>query len=177
MLIKQDFFELFSLTRNFDVDLTVLRQRYRDLQAALHPDKHINGTDQERRISLQQAAHVNAGYQTLKDVLLRARYLLSLKGVDEASEHTTIRDLAFLEEQIELRECLAEIKQDADPLAALFHFIAELNGKEKKYTSELRACFADSGEDALTRAQQIVHRMQFICKLVQDAETLEEDFV
>lgn len=45
---------------------------------------------------------------------MRAEYLLSLHGFDLASEQHTVRDTAFLMEQLELREELDEIEQAKD---------------------------------------------------------------
>lgn len=42
---------------------------------------------------------------------MRAEYLLSLHGFDIRSEQHTVRDTAFLMEQLELREELDEIEQ------------------------------------------------------------------
>ena len=49
-----------------------------------------------------------AAWQTLRHPLMRAEYLLSLHGFDLASEQHTVRDTAFLMEQLELREELDE---------------------------------------------------------------------
>ncbi|SUX72188.1 co-chaperone HscB [Citrobacter freundii] len=45
---------------------------------------------------------------------MRAEYLLSLHGFDIRSEQHTVRDTAFLMEQLELREELDEIEQAKD---------------------------------------------------------------
>ena len=73
-------FELFGLPLSFDVDMGQLDSRYRELQRTVHPDRFANASDQERRISMQQATQINEGYQVLKDSLRRGRYLLELCG-------------------------------------------------------------------------------------------------
>ncbi len=177
MTLTQDYFELFGIKPGFDIDTDVLMHRYRDLQKVLHPDKYVNASDQERRMAMQQAAQVNSGYQTLKDPLARARYLLTLGGIDDAQEQTTIRDLDFLEEQMELRETLAEIRTDADPQGSIFRFLAALNAKEKAYIAQLGEVFA-SGDDAVqATAVGLVHRFQFVRRLQQEAEAIEEELL
>lgn len=172
MDFRQNYFELFGLPEAFDVDLKQLSARYQELQKIFHPDRYANASERERRVSLQQAAQLNAAFQTLKDPLLRARYLLELRGADSGGEGTTIRDLEFLEQQMELREELAGIQQDADPVAALMDFMGRIDESVNECAVALRGCFAGAGE--LTRAQAVVHRLQFLYRLRQEAESLEE---
>ena len=51
--------QLFGLPQSFSVDREQLDSRYRELQRATHPDRYVNASDQERRISMQQAARVS----------------------------------------------------------------------------------------------------------------------
>ena len=108
MELTQNHFELFGLPVAFDVDAQQLAERYRELQRILHPDRYANASDRERRLSIQHAAQVNEAFQTLKSSLRRARYLLQLKGVEFDDEKETHLDPAFLMEQMELREALAD---------------------------------------------------------------------
>ncbi|MGQ7109039.1 Fe-S protein assembly co-chaperone HscB, partial [Escherichia sp. TWPC-MK] len=68
----------------------------------------------EQLAAVQQSATINQAWQTLRHPLMRAEYLLSLHGFDLASEQHTVRDTAFLMEQLELREELDEIEQAKD---------------------------------------------------------------
>ncbi len=176
-MFQQDYFELFGLEQVFELDRDVLMHRYRNLQKATHPDKFASAPEQERRIALQQAGHINAAYQTLKDPLSRAQYLLSLSGVESVLEQTTIRDLEFLEEQMELREALADIRNDADPQGSIFHFLSDLNKREKAYFNELSELFSTHDEAALIQANDLTLRLQFVRRLQQEAESVEDDFL
>ena len=117
-MLKQNYFELFGLEPGFEVDLSAIAESYRELQRAVHPDRFASASDQERLLSVQQAAHVNEAYQTLKSPLLRARYLLELQGIALNDTDTTM-DPMFLMEQMELRESLAGVAGQSDPFAAL----------------------------------------------------------
>ena len=81
MEIDKNYFELFSLPVDFDVDSSSLSVTFRELQKAVHPDKFVKGGSQERLRSVQQAALINEAYNTLKDPLRRAKYLLEMKGL------------------------------------------------------------------------------------------------
>src|SRR3990172_820402 len=94
--LQQDFFSLFNPPRRFQIDTTVLEQAYRDLQAQVHPDKFAHCSEAERRLSMQWATRVNEGYQALRDPLQRARYLLTLHGVDTQEESNTSMPTDFL---------------------------------------------------------------------------------
>lgn len=177
MDFRQNYFELFGLPIGFEIDGKLLTGRYRDLQKALHPDRFANAPDQERRLSLQQAAQVNSGYETLRDPLARARYLLTLQGAEHDDETSTISDVDFLEEQMELRERLAEIRHDDDPATALSDFMLQLDVKSREHIDMLSSVFATPEPVDVSRAKNLVQRMQFIRRLQQEAEALEEELL
>ena len=64
--MQQDFsksyFELFDMPVEYDVDMGKLQSRYRELQRLTHPDRFASASDQERRLSVQQAALINEAY-------------------------------------------------------------------------------------------------------------------
>ncbi len=112
-------FELFGLPQSFAIDRQRLDARFRELQRTVHPDRFAAAGDLERRWSAQQATRINEAYQILKDPLRRGRYLLELAGIAHDDEHRTTRDVAFLMEQMELREALAEVRSAPDAFAVL----------------------------------------------------------
>ena len=175
-MLKQNYFELFGLEPGFEIDLSTIAERYRDLQRAVHPDRFANASDQERLLSVQQAAHVNEAYQTLKSPLLRARYLLELQGIALNDTDTTM-DPMFLMEQIELRESLAAVSGLSDPFAALMALRDTIDAKDKSFISSLSEAFASGDEAALQGARDTVRKMQFMEKLLSEVEELEEELV
>src|SRR5450631_4138042 len=108
--LQLDFFSLFGLPKGFKIDATSLEQSYRALQAQVHPDKFSHLSEIERRFSMQWATRVNEAYQTLRSPLNRARYLLSLHGIDTREETNTAMPVDFLIQQMEWREALADAK-------------------------------------------------------------------
>ncbi|OAD23046.1 co-chaperone HscB, partial [Candidatus Thiomargarita nelsonii] len=94
-------FEIFELPVSFDINKDTLAQRYRDLQRAVHPDKYANAPDRERRLAMQKTVQINEAFQTLKNPLTRAGYLLQLQGIDQ---NDGIMDGEFLMTQMDLRE-------------------------------------------------------------------------
>ena len=107
--LSKNFFELFGLPVSYTIDDTALRERYRELQRTVHPDRYANASQQEQRVAMQGSTFINDAFETLKDPLKRAQYMLRLLGVDVDSDNETTKDTAFLMEQLELREALSEI--------------------------------------------------------------------
>ncbi|AXA89933.1 Fe-S protein assembly co-chaperone HscB [Massilia sp. YMA4] len=117
----QNHFELFNLPQRFALDGAALDAAYRDVQSRVHPDKFVNATDAEKRVAMQWATRANEAYQTLKNPQKRAQYLCELHGVDLQTESNTAMPMAFLMQQMEWREELAEARagKDADLLDKL----------------------------------------------------------
>jgi molecular chaperone HscB len=113
----QNHFELFDLPAKFDIDMTALDTAYRDVQGRLHPDRFVNAGDTEKRVAMQWATRANEAYQTLKNPLKRARYLVELHGVDLQTESNTSMPMDFLMQQMEWREALGDARAAKDAKA------------------------------------------------------------
>lgn len=173
--LSSNYFEIFELPRSFTIDLTLLVQRFRDLQQVVHPDRFASASDQERRISMQQSTKLNEAYQILKDPLSRARYLLELSGVQWGDEQSTVSDTAFLMEQMELREALSEVRGKRDPLMEVGKILDDVVSRTRKMTGELELQFRESGKEYLQQAKETVKKLQFLNKLKEEAESTEAD--
>lgn len=170
MDFKQNYFEIFNLPVAFDVDKTVLAERYRQLQRSVHPDKFVNAPAQEMRLAVQWASQVNEAFATLKDPLARAIYLLSLAGADMRGKENAQVEPAFLLEQIELREDLEDIEAEDDALPRLNAFKARVDTVSRQLEGEFAKLLAVD----LEGAEQTALKMQFMVRLRQAAEQLEE---
>ena len=175
----QTHFELFELPVSFEIDLSDLNQRYRELQRAVHPDKYANASDHERRLSVEKAAAINDAFQTLKSPQRRARYMLELQSVSFDDEKDTALDPSFLMEQIELRESLSELGQSDDPLATLNQIMADIKSRIDVVVEEISQQLARGELDNSQKqtVKQLVHKMQFLNKLQQEAEYQEESLL
>ena len=172
--LSSNYFELFGLEKSFDLDVQDLAGRFRQLQQAVHPDRFAKGTDQERRLSMQQATLINEAYQALKDPLSRAQYLLTLEGDLRDDEQSTIQSPAFLMEQMELREALSEARGQDDPLTVVGDILDQVVKRVRDMTTELSSCFGNAGTD-VQAAREIIGKLQFLYKLRSEAEELEAD--
>ncbi len=164
-----DYFELFGLPRGFDMNYQLLKDRYRELQAATHPDRYAAQGDQARRLAVQRAALVNEAFQTLEDPLKRGIYLLELEGVYDDAQQTT-SDNAFLMQQIEFREALDAIPKQSDPFAAADKLRDELTEAQQALYADFARDYADK---AFPSAQQALRRAQFFRRLLGQLDDLE----
>ncbi|WP_456416554.1 co-chaperone HscB [Thiolapillus sp.] len=173
--LSKNHFELFGLPVGFIIDGAALAERYRDLQRVAHPDRYASGTEQEQRLSLQQTTRINEAYETLKNPVLRAQYLLSLHGIDMQAEKETTRDTAFLMEQLQLREELEQLRHVDDPQAALDELMERISAMIKKQVAQMAIQFEDPTPTNLAAAREAVRKMQFLNKLLSEAESLEAE--
>lgn len=170
--LTQNHFELFSLPGRYRLERAELDARYRELQRRVHPDRFAAAGDQERRLSVQQAAQINEAYDTLKDPLRRGRYLLSLRG-QSVEDQATHQDPAFLMQQMELREALGEVRAQDDPLAALERLAREVRGEYRALETGLAQALDDTGD--LQAALTFVLKMQYFTRLQNEVRELEAD--
>lgn len=171
----QNYFELFGFPELYDLDLAELSNRFRKLQSAIHPDKFASASDAERMLSVQKSALINEAYLALRNPLERARYMLKLRGLDLSNDTSASMAPEFLMQQMELREELEQVRQCDDPWSCLDKIsdkISQILEEEKQAVSEI---FADKDSD-LEKIADYVRRMQFLCKLRQEVEALEEEF-
>jgi len=90
-----------------------LRREFLQLQARAHPDLH----PAERKNAAQAtSALINEAFRTLSNPLLRAQYLLSLKGGVTAAddERAKVEDPELLVEVMEARESIEDAHTEKD---------------------------------------------------------------
>ncbi|MDR3087384.1 MAG: Fe-S protein assembly co-chaperone HscB [Azoarcus sp.] len=166
-----DYFTLFGLPCRFAIDEAALDRAWRTLQAEVHPDRHTQLPDGERRRAMQGAVHLNEAYTTLKKPLARAQYQLELAGIDACVVNGHAMAPEFLIEQMEWREAVAEARSFGD-VDALEQLALRLHMHVDAVT-ELLAKQLDDKCD-FEAAADTVRRLMFLEKLrheIDDALT------
>jgi molecular chaperone HscB len=171
--LHSTFFDLFGIAQTFPLDLADLSARYRELQRNVHPDRFATGSDAERRYAAQLTARVNEAFEVLKSPMLRARYLLSLHGVEMDERGEATQDGAFLMAQMDMRETLEEVPAQADPFAALDQLRARIQQQVDALVAGLESHFASATPDALQAARENVRKLQFLNRLLFEIEQQE----
>jgi molecular chaperone HscB len=155
-------YSLFGLPEHFEVDDDALNAAYRTVQSQAHPDRYAHASDAERR---------NEAYQTLRNPLKRATYLLHLRGIDVQAENNTAMPPAFLMQQLEWREALGDAKAERD-VAALDALLGMLRKEKRARYQALAGLLNGSGNDAA--AADAVRQLMFIEKIEHDtAEAID----
>ena len=158
-----DHFARLGLERGFEVDLAELDRRYFGLQRNLHPDRFARRGAKERAIAESQAASLNQAYETLKEPLARAAYLLELAGRRSAAAHAaTVNDAELLNEAMENREALMEAEDDA----AIDRIARKAKDSAEACLAELTLAFA---QNDIERADRLATRLRYWQKLAEEA--------
>ncbi len=173
---SKNYFELFGLDSSYVVDNAQLSARYRELQRVVHPDRFAGASEQEQRLSMQSSTLINQAYETLRDPVLRGHYLLGLHGIEvEHHAHQQQHDPAFLMEQMELREELADARSQPDPYTAISNIMTGISKRINTLIGQLAICLEEGEEANFATAQALLTKMQFLKKLQQDAERIEAE--
>ncbi len=167
---NQNYFELFELPQQFEMDSTALGERFRQLQQSLHPDRFAAASGQEQRLAVQYSSFVNQAYNSLRRPLPRALYLLELAGMSAEVVSRQKVDGGFLIEQMELREKLEDLPDRVDPEDALDHLMADVRADLAAHQQEFSAAYAEGNIEAAASAAV---KLQYLDKLMQEAEQAE----
>ncbi len=189
-----DYFSVFGLEPQLNIDLAALEREFHRLSRKLHPDRFARADMNEKQWSLADTSLLNDAYRTLKDPLRRTEYLLKLHGAEiGASAHsgaTVVRDQGktsgapadLLEEVFDLNMQLEEMRRsqkigEEDPvlketlLAAKRKFEALVDAVDR----DLHCAWNDwdaGGAAARKAAQQamvaLLDRRRFLSNLVRD---------
>lgn len=175
-------FEILGLAPSFALDPSVLEQRQRELNRALHPDRHAGKSPAERRQALSRAMDINLAYRTLRDPASRAEALFSLLGAPSTRE-TTISDPVLLMEMMEQREALEEARSSKDraQLDAIGRSMAE---REQVVLGRLNEAFApllagspsaETREAQLSSARQLLAELRYVRRFAEEIAAFEDD--
>jgi molecular chaperone HscB len=178
-------FDILGLAPSFALDPSVLEQRQRELNRALHPDRHAGKSPAERRQALSRAMDVNLAYRTLRDPASRAEALFSLLGAPSTRE-STISDPVLLMEMMEQREALEEERR-ARTRAQLDAIGRSMAEREQLVLGRLNEAFApllagsaapspaDVREAQLANARQLLAELRYVRRFAEEIAAFEDD--
>jgi molecular chaperone HscB len=159
---QADHFVRLGFPVDYAVDTVLLDRRYFERQRLLHPDRFVTRAPRERALSQQQATAINGAYETLKDPVRRADYLLQLahdRGNPDGCN--VVNDPELLTEAMEMREALAEASSPG-----------EIGSLERRAAADVELCMneladAFAGCD-LDAASRLATRLKYLRKLADD---------
>ena len=170
---NQTYFDWFSISTEFEIDLQALRSNYLELQKELHPDKSAGQAHVDQSQVVRLNTQLNDAYDKLKDPVKRAIYLLELAGVDYDPDRQTQDDPQYLMQQLELREQLGDLTaSSADLDQALNSFRAKALDQLEQHSGNFNEALKRAD---WTAAGTAIGRMMFADKLVRDVNEREEE--
>jgi molecular chaperone HscB len=164
MKLDDDDFTLFGLAQRFELDRAQLDERWRALQAQVHPDRFAAQGTASQRVAMQWAVRVNEAYGRLKDPLARGRYLCELRGVSVEAESNTAMPRDFLLQQMSWREALDE----AAGSAAVQCLDDDVASRERELLAVLQRQLDEQGD--IAAAAHTVRSLMFVRRFRQDIE-------
>jgi len=126
-----DLFAVLGQPARHAIDLPATEAAYKELSRQVHPDRFATADPRARRASLGRTVQLNLAWQTLRDPIKRAEYLLLRAGIDVAEKkpstgnsdkgtHKVAAPPAFLLEILELNDDLAAAKRAGDTVKVAF---------------------------------------------------------
>lgn len=163
----QNYFSLFSLPQQFDLDVKLLETNFRKIQSESHPDRFVSANASEKLASMQLATLANEAYDTLKNSAVRAKYLLEQLGIDAIADTNTALPADFLMQQMERREMLEQAKANNN-ITTLELLYRELRTEAKVMETKLVNLF-DIHKDYLA-ATDVTRKLIFVDKVSADIQ-------
>jgi molecular chaperone HscB len=162
-----DHFERLGLPRRFSLDDAEIERHYLARSREVHPDFFQLGGGLEQRASLELSAALNEAYGALRDPFRRAEYLLQLEGGPSPSEMKEM-PAVFLEEMLELRMEIEEIKQKPD--SSEFAVIEQqLELRRNRLTEQIGDLFKPSaGPNRLKEIRRLLNAGRYVQGLIRD---------
>ncbi|MBI4579537.1 MAG: Fe-S protein assembly co-chaperone HscB [Planctomycetes bacterium] len=137
------YFELFGIEQTYDVDPDELRRKYLDLSRSIHPDVAGRNSDQERKQALALSSGLNRAYDTLRNPVSRAEYLLQFAGGPSPADDKTVPG-EMLAEVMMLREEIDEAARASDA-AALKSIKADVTSRHDEALARITAICHGAG--------------------------------
>ena len=166
MNLQSNDFELFGVPERFAQDRAALDARWKELQKEAHPDKFAAQGVAAQRVAMQWSVRINEAYQRLKDPLRRAAYLCELHGAPIQAHDNTAMPPAFLMQQMEWREALADARAEHNE-QALQQLANEISQEQQDLLHQLQQAFGDQQYET---AAQLVRQGRFLAKLQQEIQ-------
>lgn len=168
--MMNNYFNLFNLPEQFELNTETLEQNYRTLAAQFHPDKFAAASSFEQKQAVMMTSTLNEAYRVLSNPLDRAAYLLSHQGIDaDSPEHTQFAP-EFLMQQMQWRETLMDAKSE--------HNILQLNELTQIITQEqiqlYEQLYAALDSAELQTAAQLVRQGRFLQKIINEIADIKE---
>ncbi|HYO82424.1 MAG TPA: Fe-S protein assembly co-chaperone HscB [Bryobacteraceae bacterium] len=164
-----DYYTVFDLPRTLAVDTEELQKRFYARTRQWHPDRFGSASADKQAEALEITSALNDGYRVLRDPLARAEYLLSLEGLEIATQRSDNVPPELLEEVFELNEMLEDAAGNREELAAAqTRFQAMLERVDCDLAHEFEQYDTNPDRSVLLVIRSILNRRRYIQNLLRD---------
>ncbi len=164
LLEKLNHFQKFNLEAKFQINLSELETKYLQPQQQCHPDTARDQTEAEINSIL-----INQAYQTLKNPIKRAIYLLQLQGINIDSEDCIIKpsqeNLIFI---MELREEILDSGNDQTQIDLIKNKVKKIIAGEMTQITDLLT------EQKYQEAAQKLIKLKYLDKIIFDLKNIQK---
>ncbi|VWU49176.1 chaperone, putative [Hepatocystis sp. ex Piliocolobus tephrosceles] len=151
-----NFFELFGIEANFEIDKNYLKTKFNDTQKIYHPDKHSKNPQLEKINEV--SSHLNHAYKILSNDVDRALYLMKIQYNYKIPEEANIEDGDFLFEIFQVNE---EINNpDADVILLRKQY-------KEKYEEQLEQIKRHFKKKDFENIVTTLKKLKFIIKILE----------
>ena len=142
---SNDYFQLYSIKKEFLLDLSELKLKQKMLLQKMHPDLFVNSTSVEKKVASDFATLVNKAFGILRDPITRGEHLCSILGLQFDMENIKLTSVDLLEKQFEIRSELNEIKENnsSEKFFLIERFGKELQASINQMLVEIDKSFKD----------------------------------
>jgi molecular chaperone HscB len=153
-----DYFDLLGVPRQYDLDPEKLRRNFLALNRRIHPDFFSTEEDDVQNASMRIAAQINTAYETLRDPVQRAEYVLHICGGPASSEDKSV-PTELLGAVMALRDQIDEARQAGDQ-SALNALRQQVTARHQEVMARVRAladrvCESDSQPERFELRKQL----------------------
>ncbi len=167
----EDHFRLFGLPRQYRIDLADLHRRFLAISRNIHPDLFGEQAPEMRNLALRLSAQINEAYQTLKDPVLRAEYLLESSGgkssaTDKSAPGELLAEILTLREEIEE----ARAVDDSEALESIRARIQSRRTATFNAVTELCERLDQGSEPVLTDLRRQLNALRYLDNLLAELD-------
>ncbi|XP_017753067.1 PREDICTED: iron-sulfur cluster co-chaperone protein HscB, mitochondrial [Eufriesea mexicana] len=162
------YFDIIGIAKSYDINISEIQKKYKELQKVLHPDKFSTKSEKEKQLSETLSTLVNEAYSTLLHPLKRGLYMLKLNDI-MISEGTNNVDKEFLFEIMEKNE---EVEDAANNEEKIKKLIQENESILNGLTMEITDAFK---QENIKKAESLLIRMKYYDSISNKLKKLRYD--
>lgn len=166
---QHNFYELLGVDETFEVDTSVLADRFKQLQRQWHPDKFGRSSESDQQSAADMSARINEAYGVLRIPYKRAKHLLHIRSGEDFEEDGLSDDVLngeFLMWVVDIREKIADADGSADRLATIR---PEIDETMQQCLQNLARAFENNNLDAATEETVKLQYLRRMEQAIEDA--------